>query len=165
MSSKKYRAVPHQFEILDKHKYLCWFDTKLKIFENVVLKNIEILEKNDDKTLVLTKHPYSNKFTSVWDEYNLCIGVPKYGAQKDQYKRFIEKKIHEGFSEKINIHFCGGFMIKKKSEITKKFGEDWYNNILECGIEDQIALQFVQQKFIHHIVPLEYQESWKYFYE
>ena len=40
---------------------------------------------------------------------------------------------------------------------TEEFGE--------CRIEDQISLQFIQQKYIDFIIPTEYQEIWKYFYE
>jgi hypothetical protein len=76
----------------------------------------------------------------------------------------LQKKINNGFSEKINVHFCGGWVLRKiKKSID--FGEMWYSHIQECGIEDQISLQFIQQKYTQNILPVEYQETWKYFYE
>ena len=123
------------------------------------------LSNDNNKIIVLSKHPYSDKFTSVWDEFNLCINYEKYKLEKDRYCKYIEEKIHDGFSEKINIHFCTGWTLKKMCIKTNEFGELWYKHICQCGIEDQISLQFVQQKYIDFIIPVEYQETWKYFYE
>ena len=50
-------------------------------------------------------------------------------------------------------------------EKTNEINEFWYNEIKECGIEDQISFQFVQQKYADLFLTLNYQESWKYFYE
>jgi hypothetical protein len=164
MSTKELRACPHNFEILKKYEYICWFDTKLKVFEDVVIKYMNELE-NSDKVWALTKHPYSDKYTTVWDEYNNAITCPKYGSQKEMYKSYIENKIQNGYSEYINIFYCSGFTLKKMCEKTKEINEFWYNEIKECGIECQISFQFVQQKYADLFLTLDYQESWKYFYE
>lgn len=125
---------------------------------------IKEFEKTD-KIVCFTKLPYSYRYTSVWDEYNLAITYHKYSLEKDKYKSYIEQKLQEGFNEKIEIFFCGGFSIRKNFDKTKEFNEYWYENILQCGIEDQISLQFVQQKYSDLIYPLEYQKTWKYYYE
>jgi GR25 family glycosyltransferase involved in LPS biosynthesis len=164
MSSKELRSCPHHFEILNNYEYLCWFDTKLKVFDSSV--NNCIIRMNDsNKTVALTKHPYSDKYTSVWDEYNAAIQYEKYCKQKDNYNKYIKKQLESGFSEKIHVFYCGGFSIRKNSENVKDFNEFWFHNIKECGIEYQISLQFVEQKFSNIILELEYQETWKYFYE
>lgn len=164
METKRLRCLPHKFEILNKYKYLCWFDSKLKVFENKIEELIIKLENDDNKIMVLSKHPYSNNFNSVWDEFNLAMCTEKYLSQKEQNIKYIETQINNGFSEKINIHFCGGWVLKNKKK-TEEFGELWYEHIKECGIEDQISLSFIQQKYIDFIIPVEYQETWKYFYE
>lgn len=165
METKILRCCPHKFNILTNYEYLCWFDTKLLIYENKVEELINKLDKSIQKLIVLSKHPYFDKFISVWDEFNLAMGIDKYFKQKEQNIKYIENQIKNGFSEKINIHFCGGWNIRKMCKKTEEFGELWYSHIQECGIEDQISLQFIQQKYIDFIIPTEYQEIWKYFYE
>lgn len=165
MESKKLRCCPHKFDVLNNYEYLCWFDSKLQVYENKVIELVEKLSNDPDKIIVLCKHPYSNTFNSVWDEFNLAIRTPKYNSQKDQNIKYIEMQINNGFSDKINIHFCGGWNIRKICKKTEEFGELWYKHIQECGIEDQISLQFIQQKYINNIIVVEYQETWKYFYE
>lgn len=164
METKILRTCPHKFNVLNDYEYLCWFDSKLKLYENKIEELMSQLSNNEDKIIVLSKHPCSNKFKSVWDEFNLAMEFDRYSLQKEQNINYIKQQIKNGFSEKINIHFCGGWSLRKKCEKLKEFGEEWYSHILECGIEDQISLQFVQQKYIDNIIPVEYQETWKYFY-
>lgn len=165
METKILRTCPHKFDILNDYEYLCWFDSKLKVFEDKVEELMEQLANNEDKIMVLTKHPYSNRFTSVWDEFNLAMGYDRYACQKEQNIKYINKQIENGYSEKINIHFSGGWNLKKKCKKVEEFGELWYSHILECGIEDQISLQFVQQKYIDNIIAVDDKYTWKYFYE
>jgi hypothetical protein len=165
MESKKLRCCPHKFDVLNNYEYLCWFDSKLHVYENKIEELVEKLSNDPNKIIVLNKHPYSNTFNSVWDEFNLAMEYLKYNAQKDQYIKYINMQINNGFSDKINIHFCGGWNIRKMCKKTEEFGELWYEHIQECGIEDQISLQFIQQKYIDNIIPVEYQETWKYFNE
>jgi hypothetical protein len=135
------------------------------VYEAKVEELITQLATNNSKIIVFSKHPYSDNFNSVWDEFNLAMDTAKYNAQKEQNIKYIESQINAGFSEKINIHFCGGWNLRKNCKKTEEFGELWYSHILECGIEDQISLQFVQQKYIDYIIPVNIKETWKYFYE
>ena len=89
----------------------------------------------------------------------------KYNQQRDKNIKYIQTQLNNGFSENINIHFCAGWTLKKMCKKTEEFGELWYSHIKECGIEDQISLQFIQQTYIEYIIPVEYQFTWKYFYE
>lgn len=165
MESKKIRCCPHEYEELKNYDYLCWFDSKLQVFENKIEELMTDLSNDDNKIIVLSKHPYYDRFTSVWDEFHLAMGYDRYKQQKEQNEKYIKDKINRGFSEKINIHFCAGWNIKKMCKKTEEFGEMWYQQIQECGVEDQISLQFIQQIYIENIIPTEYQYAWKYFYE
>ena len=162
MSSKELRSCPHHFDILKRYDYLCWFDSKLVVNESKVIKVLKIMSNNDDKLLAMTKHPYSERFNTVFDEYNLAITYDKYATQKEMYLNYINNQLNNGFSAIINIHFCCGFTIKKMCDKINEIGEFWYKHIQECGIEDQISFQFVNQKYGQYIMPLEYQETWKY---
>ena len=165
MEPKQLRCCPHKFEILNNYEYLCWLDSKIQVYENKIEELIIALSNDDNKIIVLSKHPYSDRFNSVWDEFNLAINYEKYSAEKDKYIQYIQTQLENGFSEKINIHFCAGWNIKKMCKKTEEFGELWYKHIQECGIECQISLQFVQQKYIDNIIPIDYQSTWKYSYE
>ena len=165
METKLLRCCPHKYNLLSKYDYLCWFDNKLEVYENKVEELLIKLEADPNKFIVLNKHPYSDKFNSVWDEFNLAMSFEKYNKQKNQNQLYINKYINNGFSEKINVHFCGSWSIRKMCKKSEEYGELWYSHIQECGIEDQISLSFIQQKYIDWIIIIEYKEAYKYFYE
>jgi hypothetical protein len=164
MESKEIRSCPHRFEQLAAYDYLCWFDSKLQVYKDVVNRCLDALESSE-QCVVLTQHPYSATYKTVWDEYNLAITCDKYRQQADQYKSYIQSQLAKGRSESISVFYCGGFSLRKRCDKTTEFNECWYQHIQECGINDQIALQFVELQFRPFIHGLKYQESWKYFYE
>jgi len=164
MNTKELRTCPHHFDVLKGYEYICWFDSKLVVSDEKVKEVLSILDRRPE-IWAMTKHPYSDRFGSVWDEYNLAIGTDKYFLQKDRYKAYIEKQIQNGFSEKQDIQFCGGFTIKKNCAMANVMGETWLRHIQECGIEDQISFNFVRQLYSKNILALEYQHAWKYYAE
>jgi len=162
MNCKIIRTCPHKYDELKSYEYLCWFDTKLKVNVDKIEKLIDEMDVSR-KSIVLSKHPY--QFEDVWGEYNEAIKYPRYSIQQDQYKTYIESKIAERGSDKLNVHYCGGFSIRKLSdEKVIKFNEEWFENILKCGIEDQISLQFVHQNYTDIILTVEYKACWDYNY-
>ena len=136
----------------------------MQIHEHKVLELIPTLE-NSDKIIALSKHDRSNEFTSVWDEFNLAMIYDKYRLEEDRNMAYITKQLENGFSEKIDVHFCSTVTVKKKCDKMIEFDELWYSHIQECGIECQISLSFIQQKYIDYICVLESKNIWKYFYE
>ena len=164
MATKEIRACPHRFEVLTNYTYLVWFDSKLQVNEDTVNTWISYLD-DSDKTIIFTLHPYAGDYKTVWDEYNLSIGYEKYATQAIAYKQYIEARLAEGYSETIDAIYCGGFSIRRNCEIVHQFGEEWLRHIYLCGIQDQISLQFVVQRYAPHIKGLKYQETWKYFYD
>ena len=164
MNTKELRSCPHRFDVLKKYRYYCWFDSKLTVFEDRVNSAIEEIE-NSSKLMAFTKHSYSDRFTSVWDEYNLAIQYARYSQQSDMYRAYIERQLANGFSETISIHYCCGFSIRKNCRKVHEMGENWLHHIRQCGIEDQISFQFVIQTYGNYILPLEYQATWKYTHE
>jgi len=164
MSAKEIRVCPHRFDLLKNYTYLCWFDSKVQLYEDKVLETVQSLE-NSGKIMAFTKHVYSDTFTSVWDEYNLAMVYDKYRTEQSRNVDYINNQLANGYSEHIDIHFCSTVSLKKKSDKLIEFNELWYQHIMECGIECQISLSFVQQKYIDSIHVLEPKSIWKYFYE
>jgi len=165
MSSKIYRCNPFDINVLNAYEYMCWFDNKLRVFDKDIINIIYELD-NTDKSIVFTRHPYYEKYNSIWDEFTLSMNTKKYKNKELNYNSYISKMIMSGYNESFKDGFlCGGFSIRKNNEISKKFALEWFNNILECGIQDQISLYFVSQKYTKNIKIMEYQSLWKYFYE
>jgi hypothetical protein len=160
MDCKVFKTSPHLFKELQKYDYVCWIDNNLKInIEKII--NLVSRMKNENKLIILSKHPY--QFSDVWGEFNEAMKYEMYLIDKYKYKSYIEKKIDELGTDKLNIHYCAGFSICKMKE-TKviQYNEEWQKNIKECGIEDQISLQFIQQNYTDIIMPIEYKECWDY---
>jgi hypothetical protein len=163
MSSKKLRCMPFDVNILQQYDYICWFDNKLHIYSDKV-ENIIYKLDDLDKSIVFSKHPYADKYSTIWDEYNLAITCEKYAKEKEQYKNYITKNL-KAHKELDKLFLCGGFRIMKNNNVSKNFGINWYENILDCGIEDQISLYFVAQYYKEHLLIVNYDEFFKYFYE
>jgi hypothetical protein len=160
MSTKELRACPHRFSQLDQYKYVCWFDSKLKVDIDRINSIIKTMDAAN-KSIVLSKHPF--QFDTVWGEYELAIKYDKYAAQKDAYKTYIQTKLDAGYSEKLEVHYCGGFSIRDLSNPhVLRYNEEWLSNIRGCGIEDQISLQFVHPIYKEIILPIEYKSCWNY---
>ena len=62
-----------------------------------------------------------------------------------------------------NLFLCSGIKIMKNNSISRNFGKDWYENILDCGIECQISLYFVAQKYKDQFLIKNYGELFEYF--
>ncbi len=157
MSSKELRTCPHRFPELTKYEWLCWFDNKLRVDHAVV----NDLITNTSKSLILSKHPH--QFPTVWGEFELAMGYAHYAEQREQNLAYIRKRLAEGASEQLPAHYCGGFHVRRQTDPrVTAFGEEWLRHIQECGIEDQISLQFVHQAFTDIIHPVPYQFGWTY---
>lgn len=164
METKLIRTCQHKYAQLDGYEYICWMDSKLHVFEDKVLAAIEKM-KSESKCICLVRHPNFETFLSVWDEYNLAMICPKYAIDKEKAKNYIETQLKLGFSEKQIDHSIGGCQIRKVCNKTNLFGETWYKHIQECGIEDQISLQFIRKIFKDDILYLGVNETWKYMWD
>lgn len=161
--TKPIRTCPHRIPELQKYQYLCWLDSKLAVEEEKILFLLKTLE-DTGKKIVLSKHVH--QFHTVWGEYELALQYAKYYAEKDQYKKYIENKLQSGYSEVLPVHYCGGFTIRDMTDPrVVSFSEEWLENIQECGIEDQISLQFVHPKYADIIYGVDYKWCWRYSYE
>ena len=163
MNSKRLRACPHTLDALRPYEYVCWLDTSLRVDDAKIEELLDQLDASK-KTIVLSKHPY--QFETVWGEYEEAMKHSRYTIQGPMYKAYIESKIAETGSDRLPVHYCGGFSVRKlQAPEVVQFNEEWYANILRCGIEDQISLQFVHQNYTAHVLTTEWKEYWRYSYE
>lgn len=165
MSYKIYRCNPYDYGILKDYDYLCWFDNKLQVFDHKIDELVYELDKSN-KSIIFTRHPYYKKYNNIWDEYNLSMNIEKYKKEESKQFNYINKMIDKGYDiSNENNYLSAGFIIRKNNKTSKEFGLEWFNNILECGIQDQISLYFISQDYSEHIKEIEHQFLWKYFFE
>jgi hypothetical protein len=158
--SKHIRCCPWEYDVLEPYDYLCWIDSKLKFTNKARLHEIVSELSNSSFVWAFTQHP--SPYRDVWGEYTAAIQHEKYARQADQYKKYIENRIGEGYDLKIPQRVCCGFSIRKKCPLAKEIGDFWFSEIQECGIEDQISFQFVHQKYNDVIRVFPYQYCWSY---
>lgn len=153
------RSSPHLLKELKKYDYICWYDNNLKI-DSQKINNLISRMENENKFIVLSKHPYQH--ADVWGEFHEAMKYERYSVDREKYKNYILHKINECGTDKLDIHYCGGFSIRKNNSLVIKYNEEWQKNIEQCGIEDQISLQFVHPNYTDIIIPIEYKYCWDY---
>jgi hypothetical protein len=148
MDSKELKACPHHFKELQGYKYTCYFDTKLKIRESDVLKNIRSLHHHK---MMVNKHPLLEPY--IWDEFNEAMKQPRYYIDKPKYISYIHEQLNNGLKESVQHHYETSYILRESSTIVNKLGEAWYKDIQRTGIECQISFFFIQQLFPNVITP------------
>lgn len=159
MFGKHIKSCPHEYKELKDYDYLCFFDSKV---ENVSETGIEqfitkyFIEQN--YALILREHWYINsrslnRNVSVWDEYKESMYHTRYQLEAEQYNRYIQKQISNGFQETTTDHCATGYLIRNmKHEKINEINNTWYDHIQQCGIQCQLSFFFVKQLFEGYIL-------------
>ena len=156
MKCKDLRTRPHRYKFLLSYDYLVFIDSKIAkdVHDSRTLSVIQAMPSS--AALVHRRHDLlQNPPFSVWQEFHLAMNQPRYKIQEAQTTRYINKKLQSGFRELKSTHLLGGYILRNmRHPNVTGIGEYWYQNILECGIEDQISLFFVHQRFhdLYHVI-------------
>ena len=137
MIGKYIKALPHEYQSLAKHHYLCYFDTKIpyKINVEFVEQSIKQYFVQESYALLLRHHWFID------------------GNVKKQYIDYINEQINSGLSATTESHCATGFLIRNmRHSRIREVNEVWYNHIKHCGIQCQIAFFFVKQIFPHELI-------------
>jgi hypothetical protein len=94
---------------------------------------------------MLRKHPWWGP--CVWIEIDASLKQERYKPLSDQMHKYIYKQVENGLKESIEWHAACTVIIRKMTDNAAKINEEWYKNILECGIQDQVSFFFVKQLF------------------
>lgn len=151
MIGKHIKTMPHKYNELVNYDYLCFLDSKLqKVNEMFVEDFITKYFIEANYALLLREHWFVHN--NVWNEYNESMYQERYRLESEKYKNYINKQIQNGLSEVTEHHCACGFLIRNmKHEKINNINETWYQNIQECGIQDQISFFFVKQLFEGYI--------------
>ena len=151
MASKHIKAMPQDFKLLRKYDYICSYDNKLQIIENVIenLINNELIKNN--YAIAIREHKFVQN--NVWCEFALSMLHERYRRESEKTKTYIYKQIANGLSETTKFHYENNILIRNMRHPKMiEFNETWYSHIKECGIECQIALFFVKQLFPENFI-------------
>jgi hypothetical protein len=156
MKCKDLRTRPHRYRFLSSYDFLVFIDSKiakdvhdfrtLSVIEGMPATAALVHRRHN----LLTEPPFS-----VWQEFELAMNQHRYKLQEAQMAHYVNKKLQSGFSEHKATHLLGGYIVRSmRHPRVREIGEYWYQNILECGIEDQISLFFVHQRFhdLYHVI-------------
>jgi hypothetical protein len=147
MDSKNIKAMPHRYKELQQYDYTCYLDSKLgQVNVSFVLDYIETYFVKQNYALLLREHWYNDR--NVWSEFFDSMNYERYHSHGDRIRNYIQSQIDAGLKELQPHHSATGFLIRnmKHPEINR-LNEIWYQHILVCGIQCQIAFFFAKQFF------------------
>jgi hypothetical protein len=139
------KALPHIFPKLSNYDFLFYVDDKIE-FEVSALKSLLEMMRKNEKSIIVRAHP--SLHGNILNEFAAAMIQPRYQAQRDQTVDYIDAKLHDGLKLKVeNLYWTSAILRNMRHPDTIKINEDWYANILECGIECQISFDFIAQKY------------------
>ena len=139
------KALPHLFPDLGAYQFLFYVDDKIE-FDVIALQSLREMMRKDNSSLMVRAHPSLQG--NILNEFAAAMIQPWYQAQRDQTVEYIDNKLHEGLNLKVDhLYWTSAILRNMAHPDTVKINEDWYSNILECGIECQISFDFIAQKY------------------
>ena len=93
----------------------------------------------------------NKKSWDIEDEYSEAMAQPRYRQDAISYRNYINtRKFVYNFSG--NTVLSGGFEISDNDHpMTLIIGKAWYSEILKSGIEDQLSLAFIYERYSDYI--------------
>tara|TARA_X000000950_G_C13913368_1_gene659877 strand:+ start:4449 stop:5267 length:819 start_codon:yes stop_codon:yes gene_type:complete len=157
---KKLKIFPQSYVPSDKrdeYDFILWFDNKF----DPIHSDIKIVLNKWDKSKAMAMHYHpklanENGLGSVYEEINLSMDQDRYKLEYDQYKNYVDGEISLKYSPENEKHYTCCFIIYYlKNTITYKIQETWWTHVQQCGIQDQISMFFVAQRFKNEIINFE----------
>ena len=139
------KALPHLFHFLLDHEYSFYMDDKFKFDATLISAAKELLLHR--KSEFLASH---HRFLSgnVLFELAEAMGQARYFEQRKQTVDFMIRRLDEGYQLKMGSMFETGLILRQTgAALVRQINEEWYQAILECGIECQISFNFIAQKY------------------
>jgi hypothetical protein len=143
--AKVVKAMPHLLPILNRFEFLFYIDDKVDFNVEKIFAFVSSLTVNNN-SLIIRNHP--SKANNILNEFAEAMIQPRYQAQRDQTISYITNKLKSGYSLRAeNLYWTSAILRNMSHPDTRRINEDWYSNILECGIECQISFDFIAQDY------------------
>jgi len=143
--SKIPKALPHLFPALTHYDSLLYVDDKISFNASKMYCLSQTLIQ-DNKALMIREHPSLTH--NILNELAVAMIQPRYQAQRDQMVAYIDAQIKSGLRLRVeHLFWTSAILRNMRHSDTCLINENWYNAILDCGIECQITFDFVAQNF------------------
>lgn len=141
--AKVAKALPHLFPDLARHRFLVYSDDKQRIKHAELPGFIETLtDKGGAMAVKLSPHIQDN---ILW-EFTDSLFQDRYRKQAHRMLRFLLKQMEAGKTLEADRLFMTGFSIRDMAHPrATALSEQWYADILDCGIDCQLAFDFLAQ--------------------
>lgn len=151
-ASKPLKVFPQQFVSRVSHKaykYMVWFDNKFDV--NVAGVNDAVAQWNPAHALILHRHPFlcgTDLACGADVELKESLLQHRYQLQEKQYVKYMEEEARAGFPTHGERHFQSGFLLYCLDHPDcAKIQRTWMAHIERCGIQCQISMYYVAQRF------------------
>ena len=145
MAGKPMKVFPQTFVPNGtQYDFVVWFDNKF----NVNVKGtFDVVHAWDPvHAVVMHKHPFLCCGADL--EFMESMKQDRYLKQKHQYLKYIAEEQVQGFPVHGERHFQTGFIVYNlHHEDTQSIQSMWMGHIHRCGIQCQISMYFVAQRF------------------
>jgi len=143
--SKIPKALPHLFPALNQYDSLLYVDDKISFnTSKMYLLSQTLIQKN--QALMIREHPSLKH--NILNELSVAMIQPRYQAQRDQIVAYVDTQIKSGLQLRVDHLFWTSAILRNMRHLDNNLiNEDWYDAILDCGIECQISFDFVAQKY------------------
>ena len=143
--SKIPKALPHLFPALHHYDSLLYVDDKIAFSASKMHQLSQTLIQQN-QALMIREHPSLTH--NILNELAVAMIQPRYQAQRDQMVAYIDAQIKSGLQLRVeHLFWTSAILRNMRHSETYLINEDWYNAILDCGIECQITFDFVAQKY------------------
>jgi hypothetical protein len=139
------KALPHLFDFLLEHERSFYMDDKFK-FDGDLLSAVENNLSDRNSEFLASYHRFLSG--NVLFELVEAMGQARYFTQRRQTVEFIMRRLEEGDCLKMGSMYETGLIMRKTTAArVKQINEEWYQAILQCGIECQISFNFIAQRY------------------
>ena len=140
------KALPHLFSDLQEFNYLMYVDDKIDFSVDKLINWVEEPTTQAPWSLKIRHH--NSLRGNILHEFGTAMIQPRYQAQRDQAASYITQKVREGLELDVGCMYWTSAILRNTTHPdTTTINEHWYKDILACGIECQIAFDFVAQRF------------------
>ena len=154
------RTLPTLFGDLDHFRYLVRVDSKRV---NVLVDQLDggdnairDMQFSDPPLAILMNINFlalrrRKNSWNIEDEFSEAMKQPRYQKDSKNYRAYINRNKDYGFTG--NTVIAGGFQVSDNNHpMTLIIGKEWYTQISKSGgIEDQISLAFLYERYAKYI--------------
>jgi hypothetical protein len=98
------------------------------------------------QAMMIREHPSLKH--NILNELSVAMIQPRYQSQRNQVVAYITDQINQGRELEVKtLYWTSAILRNMAHHDAIRINEDWYEDILNCGIECQISFDFIAQNY------------------